>query len=1337
MKNIKNNISNRDKETVDAAESFNFVKENNNDPRTNEFFVYHYEESNNYLGKEDNTKQLGKEQNNDVSKAKEVKTEDYSKKQNFNNSSTESTTTSSATTVTETVTTTTSAAAANTAGAVATTAAAVVTTAVVAVGGGIIINNQTIKKPEICDIYLEGELNTIRYKLNIGDDMAQIESGQPGDECDVVIELYSYSDELIDAAEVKNYGSVEGVFKGLNYSTEYTVSVFLNPEPLIPEMQMAKDAITNTDSRIVLIDGKKDNKKIRTPDAPKPVEEPDIHVPDSNLNNLAIRAEIDQSGTAHYYIDIDYDTEGQYYSDFSVQYYDLSVEPRPITDKFALQAPFDDWQEIPTPADFDINGTYNMYIYCMSSYPGDQPQGIRTEDVQKTEILLYKEEVDFSTVEIERAEHEFSLEFEGYKNVYGMITYYSTFSYTDPNGYYSDFEFYFYKNNEIVTEASPENTTGQKTEIALPGISKNETYQIKIMCDSTSPYDFTNDGSGQSSFEEIEFGQLEVDFSLIHMDEAPLSDRNLEFYKYKDMYEDITLYGTLSFEDEYGYYSSFSLVFKGGNIEPEKPVEVAFEEIDPEGATQEIYFDGMDLDETYDIDIMCWSTNPVDQQEGSPTGADGTQILFFSIEGVDFSRVSIEEEVPSFEPSATFDKQVDKLLNETLYVTLSYYDWAQRYGNFRFKFENDAEYYTIDYPYDERQLIRSFDPSDHTGVETVEVWCDRTSYADSGQGYDEIKLFETEIDFDHLTEEREPLDPSLEYHELDFTIEYDIYQLPHYYVQMMYEDENNYYSNFDLVFSQNGDEIGTYSLSSSGAQGYRTKQEITDDDVYLTASDSYTVEVYCDSTNPRDEKLEDKLLWFTEEPDFSTIVPQETTNSISITFEKHIEEDLSENLYATVAYDDPDDMLYGIYIGIIVDDNEYQMMVPNPNQNEPSLLNLTESGLTIEDLVGELSVNLYGTRSQDQVTYKLGTVTFDFDEMETVTAEVTNNIFFKKYVRQNGEEIYYALLTCPNEDDYYSVFEVRLYDQNSGEQECYVSLPRDYLGGSYVAVEFDLEDLTEYEVKVMCYSLDPDDVAANPEGTEQSEGPAGSVQIELFTKTIDFSAIPVEYEPYTAAQPISVVFEKFQTYYGAETIYTSLNYTDPCDFYGEFTITLTDKATTREYCSFSFNADSGAKQILNDGQGQFQRCQDEMEVKVEVLSFDPTIENQTADGTLVEFITEDFDFGSLESELSSEVPYLVFRVEQTQSMTNVSYTIYATIYYDYASRYNSYNIRFIPVNGGNESWEYPNGFTSGQEFQLDYFDDGAGTYQVQFVAYDSNYNEVLLYSEEIDFSSIT
>ena len=1333
MKNSKNSYSNRDKETVDAAESFNYVKEHNNDPRTNEFFVYHYEDNKSYLGKEDNTRQLGKEQNADVSKAKEVKTEDYSKRQDLNSGATESTSASSATTsATESaVSTTTSAATANTVGAAVETAAVVATTVVVAVGGGIIINNQTIKKPEICLFdSLYAEQNKIFYKLNIGDSLEQINSGQPGDECDVVIELSSYTNEIIDSAKVTNYGRAEGSFEGLNYSTEYTVSVFLNPETLIPAMQMAEEVITNSDGRILLLE-----EKVTTPEEEKPTP----YVPNPELNKLYVRAEIDQGGTAHYYIDIDYDTQGQYYSDFSVQYFDLSVEPQPVSDKITLQTPFDDWQEIPTPTGFNINGTYNMYIYCMSSYPGDQPQALHAdEEAQKTEILLFKQEVDFSTVEIEKANHEFSLVFEGYKDKYGMVTYYSTFSYTDPNGYYSDFAFLFYKNNEQILSTYPSNTTGQKSEIALRGIDKNDTYQIRLMCESTSPYDYTNDGSGQSSSTTIEFGQIEVDFNLIHMDQEPLSSRNLEFYKYKDMYEDIYLYGTLSFEDEYDYYSGFSLVFKGGNIEPEKTVEVAFEEIDPEGATQEINFDGMDLEETYDVDIMCWSTNPADQQEGANPatgGADGVQILFFSIEGVDFSKLSVEVETPSFEPSATFDKHVDSFLNETLYVTLLYYDWAERYGNFRFKFEDDDDTYPIDYPYNnERQLIRGFNPSNRTGNQTVEVWCDRTSYADAGQGYDTIKLFETEIDFDHLQEEREPIDPSLETHQLDFTIEYDIYQIPHYYVQLIYEDENNYYSNFVLYFYENDEPIGEYSLASNGAFGYGTKQEIDEDSVPLNAIGSYEIKVYCDSTNPRDEELQGQLLWFTQESDFSLINPQTTVNNIYLSFEKHIEEDLSENLYINVAYDDPDEMLYGISVGIMIDDQEYQMMVSNPNSGEPCLLDMTAPGLTFEMLTGELTVNLYGTRMQDGANYIMSSQTFDFDEMEVVTADVTNNIFFKKLMRQNGEEVYYALLTCPNEDDYYSYFEIRLYDLTNGEQECFVSLPTSYLGGTYIPIEFDLPELQEYEVRVMCYSYDPDDIAADPEGVNQSEGPTGAVQIELFRKNIDFNDIPVEYEPYTEPQPIGVVFEEFLSYYGNSLgRFTTVNFTDPCDFYGEFTITLTDPSTYREYCSFTFDAESGVRQVVGDGQGQFQRCQDEMEVKVDVVSFDPTIENQTADGTLVGFTIFTYDFGDLEAELSTEVPYIEYGVTRTQNLSDTTYEITATIYYDYLDDYSSYYLHFTPISMGNESWEYIVTPTSGVPITLSNFADGENVYLVELTTTDGR----VLYTEEINFASIT
>ena len=1310
MKNNQNDINNRNRETVDTAEWFDYQKEHNNDPRTNEFFVYRFESKNQDLGKEDNNFQLGKEENTDISRAKEVKTEDFSRR---TETSEAGTTTSSSTSATSSTATTASNTAVKTVTTTVETAVVATGTVALVVGGGMVIYNQTTEKPQICQFEgLRAEQNRIYYSLLVGNDMVQIESGNPGDDCDIVLELSSYTDDLIDSVAVKNYGRIEGEFEGLNYSTEYTLSVYQKSLLDLHKELLIRKSITTGE------------------------EEMDIPPqPDNTKNDLSFDCEIDSDGNPHYYINLSYDTENNYFSDFSVQYYNTNVEPEPISDRIYLSAPYTSRQEIKTPDNFDYQGSYNVYVYCMSTYPGDLVLERFADEITPKEVLLFKRTIDFSAVEPVVNPHIFTLTFSGYRYNYGAIDYYAQFDYSDPNGYYSEFAILLYSGDSLVCTVYLDTPYTDKQLVSLDGINSTGTYQAKIMCESISPYDYHNDGSGQTSSATIEYGQVEVDFSKIEYEEEPLSERNVLFFRHQNIYEDEFLYVKLSYEDEQEFYSGFYLIFKADEFVSEQVMlEVPQED-------NEISFDGLDYEGTYDVEVYCLSTNLYDWDENFESSESGSQdgqiILWLTINGVDLSKVDKTVDEPEFEPSATFVRHIGSLLEQTLYVTLSYDDPSQRYDNFFLYIGEDENQYLLDSPSINKQEIRGYDPSNLTGEQIVQVWCQRDSYTNE-TGPDTIKLFEQVVNFSTISVEEDPLDPSLETHSVVLDIEYDIYSDPHYYATFVYEDENNYYSNFTLVFKDEDQEnLGSYTLVNPSK-----RQEIPSNSVNLYEELQGTVEVWCDSTNPRDLNSQQgtsssvNIMWCSQEFDLAEAEMSKIENNVSIVFDKYTEEDMTNNLYVTLSYDDPDTRLYAFYMELYQND-QYVGVTEMLSAPYTARQIVTINDMDAYNLTGEYDLKLYATVRGSEITKLIAEKTINFSAISSNSATITNNIFFKKLYRQNGEERYYANITIASDAEYYSYFRIELLDVDTEEEESGATFDDDYLGGSYTQIELDLPEPKDYKVAVYCFSTKQADIDANPEGVEHSGGPdQTSVEIKLFEKTIDFNELPVEQEKYHASELLGWTFEDFKGYYGGSLgRYTTLMFNDPCDFWSDFTIQV-NNGDEPEITSFTFEAESGVTQRVGDGQNLFETLDNEYEVIIYVRSFDPLIENQTADGTLVELEKFNFDFSSLEATINSAAPYLVFSKETTPGASGPTYEFTANLHYDYYDKYYGYVLSFTPVTGGNQIQENAYMFTAGSPVTLETFNDGTGTYLVELTAYDDYGNQVTLYSETIDFSTV-
>ena len=376
--------SNRDRETVNASESFNYTNENNINPRENEFFVYHFEDNKNKLGFEDNKKETGKEVNTDVDAATEVTTEDLS------TNTAKLTKAVSSTVQTAVVATTTT-----------------VTTVVAVVAGGAAVAEMSYIEPKFHEFdVVETVGNALSYTLLLGDDLEAIQNGEEKRSCNVVIELKLESyDQPVKTVKVENYGSVSGTFDSLEYSTNYTIRAieysFIDVAGWTPHLL--------------------DEKTITTED-----EIPSI------TNDIGIRRLIDGYGDEYYCVTLTYDNESNYYSDFQLEIYSSNNEL--VYNPLSLDNTIEE-QRIRLPEDFDNEATYRVDVTCLSTDPKDLIQGKRANEGESEgrRITLVSKTVDFATLPTEKEEPitTATLDIVAETNSYGEVEYFAWFYYAD------------------------------------------------------------------------------------------------------------------------------------------------------------------------------------------------------------------------------------------------------------------------------------------------------------------------------------------------------------------------------------------------------------------------------------------------------------------------------------------------------------------------------------------------------------------------------------------------------------------------------------------------------------------------------------------------------------------------------------------------------------------------------------------------------------------------------------------------------------------------------------------------------------------------------------------
>ncbi len=428
--------NNRDRETVNAAESFNYTNESNLDPRNNEFFVYHFEENKNKAGFEDNKKETGKEVNTDIDKATEIKTEDFSKVTKISKVAT-------ATVQTVVVTTT--------------------TTVVAVVAGGAAVAELSYIEPKFHEFsVVETVGNSVSYTLLLGDDLEVIQNEEDQQTRNVVIELKLDSyDKVVEATKIDKYGTVTGTFENLNYSCDYTITAyeysFMDVAGWIPHQL--------------------DSKKFTTE-------------PERNYG-LVFERVIDEEQDPHFFVTLSYNDPNSYYSNFSLEFFLFSGEEESSIGSANLVTPYTDKQEVIMPSDFRDEITYRVKVNCLSTDPRDGYQEDENGRGNPVPITLFSKEIEFASIEQETLPvAKRDVEFDRVIDGYGQEHYYVTLTCDDEHNYYSNFavETVSIDDGTVVSSNNLSEPYTDRQEIIMPVEFVGEnTYRIDVKCLSTNP----------------------------------------------------------------------------------------------------------------------------------------------------------------------------------------------------------------------------------------------------------------------------------------------------------------------------------------------------------------------------------------------------------------------------------------------------------------------------------------------------------------------------------------------------------------------------------------------------------------------------------------------------------------------------------------------------------------------------------------------------------------------------------------------------------------------------------------------------------------------------------
>lgn len=553
-----------------------FIEENST---SSEFFVYKREESNkiikedfvfkfeenqmrqedNDTGLEENKERLNKKSKEEEEKADEDRKQEQENKTESNQS--EAQTTSQSTSASSSSGSSASTASATSASASASAvssglgvAAATLTSVVVVVAGGMIIYNQTIQPPKICEFAEVYAIeNKIGFKLNVGDTDKEATSENPGEACDIIVELRY--ETYFDAIEVKNYGAVSHEFTDLKYDTEYTLSV-------------VQQNLLDLNQSILL------TRTVKTESSPEtPV------VPPEPVNSFNIEIQATPVGELKFYSTITTIDSMDEYKSFYVRIINGERDPAeegldwegsadvtmPITERQELK--FEYFTAF-------MGNKYTLGLYGTKSVPDTQPikrEGVDTETgMHDEDFLIFGEVIDTSSMSAATVEPQNYIYFKRYAAKEGdSWTCYA--DYIDDDSYYSSPSMVFYSVDDestIPTEGdiafritNQNGFEGLKTlttlhDTRLPSTEGADApkYYITIIANSTKPSDISEYGSGTEDYVEAPVYSCYVDFAKIPTEYEPTDANEPTSYNYVTLEMQRSYHGSRAFYADFGVY---------------------------------------------------------------------------------------------------------------------------------------------------------------------------------------------------------------------------------------------------------------------------------------------------------------------------------------------------------------------------------------------------------------------------------------------------------------------------------------------------------------------------------------------------------------------------------------------------------------------------------------------------------------------------------------------------------------------------------------------------------------------------------------------------------------
>ena len=570
---------------------------------------------------------------------------------------------------------------------------------------------------------------------------------------------------------------------------------------------------------------------------------------------------------------------------------------------------------------------------------------------------------------------------------------------------------------------------------------------------------------------------------------------NMTFERVIDEDQDIYHYVTLEYSDPENYYSNLSLEF----INTSTDVSIGNAALSaPYGGRQQIImppdFDDFSI---YHIKVHCLSTDPRHGYTDELTGPVSAIIY-----EMDVAFDDIDEDVaPVAEKDVTFDREVDGFGNEHYYVTLTVDDTHNYYSNYVIKtIDVDTgdviSSNNINEPHSDRQEIIM--PSDFIGEATyrIDVVCDSTNPKHQPQGkhdfYAEgensvtIVLFSKEIDFSNIEETvADPFE-----HAISFYGVTNSYKETTYYADFSYNDEIEFdYASFELY---DNDELVGYELSLETEFNSTATTELDLPINDLNPNITYEVRVYYVTEDPTGSSQEDeKTLWFTSTLKLSAVPTSNITYADpTIVFEKHITADYQTQYLATLTVDDdPDGLFYAYYLefddGI---EDPFQIMLSTPYFDRQQL-NDTYGHIDEEKTYTVKGYRTLGRGNEavtSEFTDQLTTpITVCFGDLTASEETITNNAFFYKHIRANGNVEVSIMLTSPNEE-YYSNFNITLYDASTQEELCYGFVEALFREKQRLDIDYTFEGTEELEILIQCESSNPSD--DNGTGTQGNNG---------------------------------------------------------------------------------------------------------------------------------------------------------------------------------------------------------------------------------------------------------